>query len=95
MMDKAWSSKEEVPYSFARSSIKFDGHTGGIIDDLNPIWDYQADRSDQIPQICLLQGHKSNSKVTRLKIVDFDPNWQLPDCIFSLNFLMDLKWYTN
>ena len=30
---------EEVPF-FARSSIKFHGHTGGKIDDLNPIWDY-------------------------------------------------------
>ena len=33
MMHKAWSSIEEVPYCFARSSIKFDGHTGGKIDD--------------------------------------------------------------
>ena len=40
MMHKAWSSIEEVPYCFARSSIKFHGHTGGKIDDLNPIWDY-------------------------------------------------------
>ena len=37
---KAESSIEEVPYCFARSSIKFDGHTGGKIEDLNPIWDY-------------------------------------------------------
>ena len=29
MMHKAWSSIEEVPYCFARSSIKFHGHTGG------------------------------------------------------------------
>ena len=35
MMHKAWSSMEEVPYS---SSIKFQGHTGWKIDDLNPIW---------------------------------------------------------
>ena len=27
-MHKAWSSIEEVPYCFARSSIKFHGHTG-------------------------------------------------------------------
>ena len=40
MMHKAWSSIEEVPYCFARSSIKFHGHTGRKIDDLNPIWDY-------------------------------------------------------
>ena len=39
MMHKAWSSIEEVPYSlFSRSSIKFQGHTGWKIEDLNPIW---------------------------------------------------------
>ena len=40
MMHKAWRSIEEVPYCFSRSSIKFHGHTGGKIDDLNPVWDY-------------------------------------------------------
>ena len=29
---------EEVPYYFSRSSIKFQGHTGWKINDLNPIW---------------------------------------------------------
>ena len=28
MMHKTWSSIEEVPYCFPRSSIKFQGHTG-------------------------------------------------------------------
>ena len=32
------------------------------------------------------QGH------TAKKIVDFDPNWAFPDCIFSLNSLMAMKW---
>ena len=27
MMHKAWSSIEEVPYCFARSSVKFQGRT--------------------------------------------------------------------
>ena len=27
MMHKAWSSIEEVPYCFSRSSLKFQGHT--------------------------------------------------------------------
>ena len=40
MMHKAWRSKEEVPYCFSRSSIKFHGRKGEKIDDLNPIWDY-------------------------------------------------------
>ena len=38
MMQKALSSIEEVPYCFFWSSIKFQGHTGWKIDDLNPIW---------------------------------------------------------
>ena len=38
MMHKAWCSIEEVLYWFFRSSIKFQGHTGWKIDDLNPIW---------------------------------------------------------
>ena len=54
MMHKAWRSIE-VPYCFFRSSIKFHGHTGGKIDDMNPIWEYLAGRSYQIPQICLVK----------------------------------------
>ena len=43
----------------------------------------------------VFQGHPSNFKVTRdKKIADFDPNWTFPDCNFSLNSPMDLKWYT-
>ena len=37
MMQKAQSSIEEVPYCFSGSSIKFQGHMGWKIDDLNPI----------------------------------------------------------
>ena len=38
MMHKAWCSIEEVPYCFARPSIKFQGHKGQKIDDLDQIW---------------------------------------------------------
>ena len=55
MMYKAWSSIEEVPFCFSRSSIKFQGHTGQ-------------------------------------KIANFDPNWVFPDCNFSLNSPMTIKW---
>ena len=34
-------------------------------------------------------------KVTRLKIVDFDPNWEFPDRNSSLNSPIALKWYTQ
>ena len=40
MMQKAWSSIDEVSYRFGGSSIKFHGHTGGKIEDMNPVWDY-------------------------------------------------------
>ena len=38
MMHKAWRSIEEVPYCFARSSIKFQGHTGQKITNFDPNW---------------------------------------------------------
>ena len=38
MLDKAWNSKEEMPYCFPRSSIKFQGHTGQNITDFDPNW---------------------------------------------------------
>ena len=38
MMHKAWCSVKDVFYCFFRSSIKFQGHAGWKIDDLNPIW---------------------------------------------------------
>ena len=38
MMHKAWSSIEEVPYCFSRSSVKFQGHTALKIIDFDPNW---------------------------------------------------------
>ena len=38
MMHKAWSSIEEVPYCFSRSSIKFQGHTGQKNANFDPNW---------------------------------------------------------
>ena len=38
MTHKAWSSIEEVPYCFSRSSVKFQGHTGQTIIDFNLNW---------------------------------------------------------
>ena len=38
MLLKSWSSIEEVPYCFSRSSIKFQGYTGPKIADLDPNW---------------------------------------------------------
>ena len=38
MMHKAWSSIEEVPYCFSRSSVKFQGHTALKIAEFDPDW---------------------------------------------------------
>ena len=38
MLHKAWNSKGEVPYCFPRSSIKFQGHTGQNITNIDPNW---------------------------------------------------------
>ena len=38
MMHKAWSSIEEVPYSFSRSSVKIQGHTALKIVEVDPDW---------------------------------------------------------
>ena len=58
MMHKAWSSIEEVPYCFWRSSVKFQSHIA-------------------------------------LKIVEFDSNWEFPDCNSSLNSPMAMKCCTK
>ena len=38
MLHKAWSSIEEVPYCFSRSSVKFQGHTALKIVKFDPDW---------------------------------------------------------
>ena len=38
MMHKVWSSIEEAPYCFSRSSVKFQGHTALKIVEFDPIW---------------------------------------------------------
>ena len=38
MLHKAWNSKEEMPYCFPRTFIKFEGHTGQNITDFDPNW---------------------------------------------------------
>ena len=38
MLHKAWSSIEEVPYCFWRSSVKFQGHTALKIVEFDPDW---------------------------------------------------------
>ena len=45
MMYKAWSSIEEVPYCFSRSSVKFQGHTALKIVEFDPNWPFPDSNS--------------------------------------------------
>ena len=87
MMHKAWCSIEEVPYCFPRPSIKFQGHKGQKIDDLDQIWARLLGRS-QLSNPSDLPCSRSSDKFqghTALKIVEFDLDWAFPDCNSSLN----------
>ena len=79
MMHKAWSSSEEVPYCFSRSSVKFQGHTALEIVEFDPNWAFpdcnSSLKSPMATKWCtklevalkrcpvVFQGHPSNSKV--------------------------------
>ena len=83
MMHKAWSSIEEVPYCFLRSSVKFQGHTALKIVEFDPNWafpDCNSSLNSPMAMRCctkletakerypiVFQGHPSNFKVTRDK----------------------------
>ena len=83
MMHKAWSSIEEVPYCFSRSSVKFQGHTALNIIEFDPNWafpDCNSSLNSPMAMKCctkletamercpiVFQGHPSNFKVTRDK----------------------------
>ena len=83
MMHKAWSSIEEVPYYFSRSSIKFQGHIALEIVEFDSNWafpDCNSSLNSTIAMKCctkletakkrcpiVFQGHPSNFKVTRDK----------------------------
>ena len=82
MMHKAWSSTEEVPYCFWRSSIKFQGHTALKSIKFDPDWAFPDCNSSlnlsMATKWCtklgvaekrypiVFQGHPSNFKVTQL-----------------------------
>ena len=83
MMHKAWSSIEEVPYCFSRSSVKFQGHIALKIVEFDPNWafpDCNSSLNSPMAMKCctkletakkrcpiVFQGHPSNFKVTRDK----------------------------
>ena len=83
MMHKAWSSIEEVPYYFWKSSVKFQGHTALKLFEFDPNWAFQdcnsSLNSPMSTKWCtkleiawkrcpiVFEGHPLNFKVTRLK----------------------------
>ena len=83
MMHKAWSSIEEVPYCFSRSSVKFQGHIALKIVEFDSNWafpDCNSSLNSPMAMKCctkletakkrcpiVFQGHPSNFKVTRDK----------------------------
>ena len=83
MMHRAWSSIVEVPYSFSRSYVKFQGHTALKIVEFGPNWAFPDSNSslnspmamkcstklETAKERCpiVFQGHPSNFKVTRAK----------------------------
>ena len=87
MMHKAWSSIEEVPYCFSRSSVKFQGHTALKIVKFDPNWafpDCNSSLNSPMAMKCctkletakercpiVFQGYPSNFKVTRDKTSPF------------------------
>ena len=82
MLYKAWSSIEEVPYCFSRSSVKFQGHTALKIVEFDSDWafpDCNSNLNSPMATKCctkleeakkrcpiVFQGHPSNYKVARL-----------------------------
>ena len=83
MMHRAWSSIVEVPYCFARSYVKFQGHTALKIVEFDPNWAFPDSNSslnspmamkcctklETAKERCpiVFQGHPLNLKVTRDK----------------------------
>ena len=83
MVHKAWSSVEEVPYCFSRSSVKFQGHTALKIAEFDPDWAFpDCNSSLNLPMATkwctklevalkrcpiVFEGHPSNFKFTSKK----------------------------
>ena len=93
MMHKAWSSIEEVPYCFWRSSVKFQGHTAEKIVNFDLNWAFPDCHSrlnslmatkwctklEVTLKRCpiVFQGHLSNFKVTQAEKLMIESSWRL------------------
>ena len=91
MMHKAWSSIEEVPYCFSRSSVKFEGHMALKIVEFDPNWafpDWNSSLNSPMAMKCCtkLEAAKERYPIvfqfqghSGQNITNFDPNWAFPD----------------
>ena len=111
MLHKAWSSIEEVPLCFARSSVKFQRRTALKIVKFDPDWAFPDCNSSlnspmatkwcrslsSIEEVpyCFARSSVKFQDRTALKIVEFDPDWAFPDCNSSLNSPMAMKCCTK
>ena len=74
MMHKAWHSLEESPYCFFRSSIKFPGHMGPKINDLNPVLSTNtrpvaAIKSLRFALLCYTCYHATSESASHVKLL--------------------------
>ena len=103
MMHKAWSSIEEVPYCFARSSVKLQGHTALKIVNFDPNWAFpDCISSLESLMATKFQGHSSNFKVTQLwktlnmtQIGRFRTVIQVWNHRWLRNDAQSLKWHSR
>ena len=91
MLHKAWSSIEEVPYCFSRSSVKFQGHTALKIVEFDPDWGF-PDCYSSLNCPIVFQGHPSNFKVTRDNIL---PISTIIECFWTVNPVWIHQWIWN
>ena len=83
IVHKVWSSIEEEPYCFSRSSVKFQGHTGQKFADFDPNWAFPdcisslnspmalkwSTKLRVVEKRCpiVFRGHPSNFEVIRVE----------------------------
>ena len=111
MKHKAWSSIEEVPYCFSRSSVKFQGHKGSKIVDFDPNWGF-PDCNSSLNSLMLWNDAKSlkwhrRGALLFFKVIHqisrshgakkgrFWPEFSVTDYNSNLNRPMAMKWCTK
>ena len=88
MMYKSLCNVEEVPFNFSRSSIKFQGHTGWKIGNLNRIWVSLLGRSQLSNPSDLPCLHKNAKKILNR----YTPLWCLTDVLLMICCFLFGTW---